>query len=144
MKQPDWDFDSIGKPVLFAFSRNNPYNSFSRPVERLNLLYADESITHLNIDTFEELILFELDQAISDQLVALTPDGTDESNIVNCFLMELSRSESGKDLSRHVKRLIRKASRKNPAVPASVSDTISRLIESSQGVRSSSAGTASL
>ncbi len=144
MRQPDWDFDSIGKPALPAFSRNDPYNSFSRLVERLNVLYADESITHLNIDTFEELILFELDQAIADQLVALTPDGTDESNIVICFLMELSRSEPGKDLSRHVKRLIRKASRKNPAVPASVSDTISRLIESSQGVRSSSAGTASL
>ncbi len=131
------------KSALYASLPRDPDNSFSQLVDALNALYADESIIHLVIDTFEELTLFGLDQAISDQLAALIPDGTDEGDVVICFLMELSNSESGKELSRHVKRLIRKANRKNRAVPASVHDAISRLIESSQGAESYSAGTAS-
>ena len=136
--------DLTGKSAHRAFLRSDPDNSFSRLIDALNVLYADESITHLNIDTFEELILFGLDQTIVDQLMALISDGTDESNIVICFLMKLSNSESGKELPRHVKRLIRKANKKNPAVPVSVSDAISRLIDSNRGVGSYSAGTASL
>ena len=131
-QQPDWDSDSLGKSAFPAFLEDDPYNSFSRLVEQLNVLYADESITHLNIDTFEELELFGLDQAIIDQLVALTPDRTNERNIVIYFLKELSHSEPGKDLSRRVKRLIRKASRNHPAMPASVSYAVSRLIETAK------------
>jgi hypothetical protein len=74
-------------------------------------------------------VLLGLDQVIVDQLVALISDGTDENDIVVCFLTELSRSDPGKNLSHHVKRLIRIASRKNPAMPESVSDAMSRLIE---------------
>ncbi len=132
IQQPDWDSDSIGEPAYPAFLQDDPYKSFSRLVERLNVLHTDESINRLNIDTFEELVLFGLDPAIVDQLVALTPDRTDESSIVICFLTELSHSDPGKDLSRHVKRLIRKASRNSPAMPASVSDAVSRLIETAK------------
>lgn len=132
IRQSDLDFDSIGERALPAYLQDDPFNSFSRLVERLNDLYADESITHLNIDTFEELELFGLDQAIVNQLMALTPDRTGESNIVIYFLKELSHSEPGKDLSRRVKRLILKASRNKPALPASVSDAVSRLIETAK------------
>ena len=123
--------DSVARLVDDPYLHGDPYDSFSWLIESLNVQYSDESITHLDINTFEKLVLFGLNQAIADQLVALIPDGTDERNIVICFLMELSKSEVGKDLSRHAKRLIRKAYRKQPAMPVLVSDAISRLIESS-------------
>ena len=69
-----------------------------------------------------------LDQNIADQLFGLVSDECDESGIVVCFLAQLLNTDWSKDLSRHVRRLIRKAGKQN-AVPATVADVVSVIID---------------
>jgi len=120
----DMDMEYLDIP---AFLRREASNDFSRLVAGLNDLYSDSSAAHLDIDKVNELVAVGLDQEIADQLLELIADGCDEDSIVVCFLAELSNSELGKSLSRHVNRLIRKANKKN-VVPTTVVDAVSGLI----------------
>ncbi len=125
-------------PAPDAFLQNGPSDHFSKLVEELNLQYAEEFITRLNINTLDDLTFLGLNQTITDQLGSLISDTAEEGTIVIRFLMELSIREPGKKLSRHVKRLIRRAHRRSSPVPLSVSNEIYRLIERSQDAESHS------
>jgi Ca-activated chloride channel family protein len=120
----DMNMDYLDFP---AFLRREETNDFTRLVAGLNDLYSDISAAHLDIDNVNELVAVGLDQEIADQLLELIADGFDEVSMVVCFLAELSNSEFGKDLTRHVARLIRKANKKN-VVSVAVADAVSRLI----------------
>ncbi len=98
------------KPIL---DHTKATDAFSLLVANLNELYADSSKTHLDISTIDELIALGMEPDTSNQLRALVANGHTEATIFACFLAMLSESASGKDLSRHVTRLIRRANKQH-------------------------------
>ena len=110
-----------------AFLRREVTNDFTLFIARLNDLYSDRFAAQLNIEKISELVAIGLDQEVADLLLEFVEDGYEEVSIVICFLMELSKGEAGKGLSRHVSRLIRQANKKN-VVSAPLVEAVSILI----------------
>ena len=108
--------------------RRKPSNGFERLIAGLNNLYSDASASHLDIDEIHALVAIGLDRELGEQLLDLVAAGSDEAGIVVCFLMQLADSEPGKGLSRHVKRLIRKAHKRN-VMPTATVDAVAALVD---------------
>jgi hypothetical protein len=90
---------------------------FDLLISELNGRYTDSISALLHIDFIEELVELGLDETIADQLAELvhgkahSSDKDAEVKIVICFLSQLASNDCGKGMSRHLKRLVRRASK---------------------------------
>ncbi len=82
---------------------------FNTLVSSLNAHYPDAITAKLETKTIAELVMLGLDDEVAEALSQLIDTEHSERDIVILFLSILANSEYGKDLSRHVKRMIRKA-----------------------------------
>ena len=116
-----------------SFLRRQNIVTFDVLISKLNERYPDSASAQLDINTIDELVELGLDQAIADELsdlveeTALVSDKCIEAKVVVLFLSVLAKHKHGKGCSRHVKRLMRQAS-KQFALPASVVERVVDLV----------------
>jgi Ca-activated chloride channel family protein len=80
-------------------------------VQALNARHPDDDAVALELGTVADLVALGLDDDLADELLALAVDDTTEQDIVLTFLACLLAHDAGADLSRHVRRLIRRATK---------------------------------
>ena len=100
------DMDWLDIP---SFLKEHASADFDQLISSLNGRYPDAIAAKLEIETIAELVALGLDDGMAEVLSELIDTEYSESDIVVVFLVMLAGSEYGKDLSRHVKRMIRKA-----------------------------------
>ena len=128
-KHADFKLDDDGSMELARFLTSLPQdtNDFSHLVSALNTLYSERTSTKLDITALSDLIALGLDQEIADRLSRLINTEEPELDVIIAFLSALSDSDAGNNLSRHVKRLIRRAE-KQLSFDMSRKETIRQII----------------
>ena len=101
---------------------------FERLIEGLNNRYSDRTAAHLDIGKVDQLTVIGLDRETRNRLMEIVDKDCTEANLVVCFLTHLLNSEFGDGLSRHARRMIRKASRQH-AVPEAAIGIVTGLID---------------
>jgi len=101
-----------------------------RLVGRLNARYPAETTSELDLEALPALHRLPLRSAELVALKVLCMDGVKESTVVLAFLAALAESPGGAGLSRHLRRLIRRAARDAsipPEVEAAVGEVVAGL-----------------
>ncbi|MEX2964434.1 VIT and VWA domain-containing protein [Microbulbifer sp. TYP-18] len=108
MELCDMDLDCLDTP---HFLRQETSMNVHPLVASLNARYPDTNAGTLDIATIAELMVLGLDHKAAEALSDRIGTRLSERDIVVAYLAIFARSDSGKGLSRHVKRLIRMADR---------------------------------
>jgi len=107
------NLESVHYLDIPAFLRREETTNFEVLVKSLNRLYANSSAAHLELATISELVHLGLPQAHADKLKQQVSTECSELSVVVSFLVELAEGDKGEGMSRHLKRVIRKAATKH-------------------------------
>ena len=104
----DEDMKMLDIPAFLRRQRD----SFEPLIHALNDRYPESASDKLDADTVAMLVSLGLEEDTADVLVELIDAEVSEREVVIAFLVALAGSPHAKGLSRHVRRLIRKAEKK--------------------------------
>jgi hypothetical protein len=103
--------DSAGGRRASMLESVGPTRSLQAFVRALNARYPDTESVALDLGTVADLVALGLDEDLADELLVLAVYDAGEQDVVTGFLACLLDHDAGASLSRHVRRLIRKAAK---------------------------------